>query len=329
MKKKWLLLFIRIVISFSLIAYFLNSLAGEEGGLGEAIERFLWAFKSTSWSWLFPALVLHLVGFSLTSLRWKILLSAQGAQIPFLRLFLSYFMASFFNTFLPSTIGGDVVRVYDSTKITGKGAQSAVVVIIERLTGLMALVIIGGVAFLTFLSIDVEQKKFIWLFFIAAIAGFIGLIVVAHPKIARSFLSLTGKFLPGKIQIFVEKCYSAVEIYYRYPIAFSAALAVSIVFQLNMVLYYFLIAKALNQNPSLLNFAMKIPIMIFLLMTVPAVNGLGVRTASFKELMSFPREFALAGEFVDLGMRIGWGLVGGIIFLFFRHGRPKTKTGDD
>lgn len=321
-----MILLIRTVISVSLIAYFLNSLAQDESGLGAALSRFVWAFKSTSWQWLLPALFLHLVGFSLTSLRWKILLTAQGVHISFPRLFKSYFMASFFNTFLPSTIGGDVVRAYDSSKMTGKSPEAMMVIIIERLTGLMALVIIAGLAFLTYLSIEAEQKKFIWLFLGLAVAGFIGLTVAAHPRIARSLLKLLGRVLPAKIQEFVEKSYAAVEIYYRHPLALASAQGISIVFQLNMVLYYFLIASALNQNPSFIDFAIKIPIMIFLLMTVPAINGIGVRTASFKELMMFPKEYALAGEFVDLGMRIGWGLLGGLVFLFHRHTKPTTKA---
>ncbi|UCC38953.1 MAG: flippase-like domain-containing protein [Candidatus Aminicenantes bacterium] len=327
MKKKWIGLFVRIVISAGLIIYFLNALARDEGGLTAALERFAWAFRSTSWQWLIPAIMLHLVGFSLTSLRWKILLAAQGAQVPFPRLFLSYFMASFFNTFLPSTIGGDVVRAYDSTRITGKGPQSVMVVIIERLTGFVALVLIAGVAFLTYLSIEAEQKSSMWLFLSLALVGIFGLIVAAHPRIARPILRLLDKLLPEKIMGVVEKSYAAVETYYKHPFFLAAAQCVSIVFQMNMILYYFLIAKALNQNPSFIDFAMKIPIMIFLLMTVPAINGLGVRTASFRELMKFPKEFALAGEFVDLGMRIGWGLFGGLVFLFHRHAKPKPDVG--
>ena len=67
MKKRWIGLLVRIVISAGLIAYFLSALAKDEGGIAAAVERFVWAFKSTSWQWLFPALMLHLVGFSLTS----------------------------------------------------------------------------------------------------------------------------------------------------------------------------------------------------------------------------------------------------------------------
>ena len=63
--------------------------------------------------------------------------------------------------------------------------------------------------------------------------------------------------------------------------------------------------------------------MIVLLMTIPAINGLGIRTASFKGLMKFPPAFAISGELIDLGMRIGYGLLGGLIFLFYRRTDSK------
>ena len=67
---------------------------------------------------------------------------------------------------------------------------------------------------------------------------------------------------------------------------------------------------------------LNVPIMIFLLMTVPAINGLGIRTASFRGLMKFPKAYALALEFIDLAFRIGYGLLGGLLFLFYRRTHP-------
>jgi hypothetical protein len=155
------------------------------------------------------------------------------------------------------------------------------------------------------------------------ISGFILAIILAHPKIAAKILALLKKILPRKIHRILEESYTAVSIYYRRPVELAAAILISIIFQLNMVLYYFLIALALNQNPDIVDFMVKVPIMIVLLMTVPAINGLGIRTASFKELMRFPPAFAISGELIDLGMRIGYGLLGGIVFLF--HRRTDTK----
>ena len=56
-------------------------------------------------------------------------------------------MATFFNNFLPSNIGGDVVRVRDSSRLTGSTTTSLAVVAIDRILGLGALYVLALVAF--------------------------------------------------------------------------------------------------------------------------------------------------------------------------------------
>ncbi len=64
----------------------------------------------------------------------------------------------------------------------------------------------------------------------------------------------------------------------------------------------------------------KAPMLIFLLMTVPSINGIGVRTAVFRSLMKFPMPVSLAVEVIDIGMRLVLGLIGGGFFLFYKRG---------
>jgi len=319
MKKKFLLLLLRLGISFGLIGYFLHSLAKKYGGLAKALDNFISAFSGTSASWLVPACLLHIVGFSLISLRWKILLKAQGVNTAYKRLFSYYIMASFFNTLLPSTIGGDAVRAIESKKLTGNTTTSVMVVIVERLTGLSALVLISAAALLIKIFERTAQLQGVLIFLAAVIVGLSLLVGLVHPRVAPVLLGFLKKILPAKIHSWLEQACAAVNIYYKKPGALFTALGISIIFQLNMVFYYFLIAKAFHQAPDPVDFMLKVPIMIFLLMTVPAINGLGIRTASFKGLMNFPAAYALALEFVDLGFRIGYGLLGGLLFLFYRR----------
>ena len=323
MKKKYLLLLIRLVVSFGLIGYFLYVLAQKYGGLGEALEKFAASFSNASFQWLIPAFFLHLVGFSLVTLRWQILLKAQGVKTTFRQLFAFYFMSAFFNTFLPSTIGGDAVRALESKKLTGSTSTSVMVVIIERLTGLMALVLIIAAALFIKVAGDAAAKKTIVFFIAAVLGGFLLAIWLLHPKVSPSILGFLKKVLPAGIYHFLEQAHAAVAVYYSRPAALFSALGVSIIFQLSMVLYYFLIASALHQNPGVVDFMMKVPIVIFLLMTIPAINGLGVRTASFKGLMDFPAAYAMTLECIDLVFRVGYGLLGGLLFLLYRRGSPK------
>jgi uncharacterized protein (TIRG00374 family) len=319
MKKKLLVLLLRLAISAGLIGYFLHTLAKKHGGLEEALDQLGSAFSGASASWLVLACLLHIVGFSLASLRWKILLKAQGVNTTYKRLFSYYIMAAFFNTILPSTIGGDTIRAIESKKLTGNTTTSVMVVIVERLTGLSALVLISAAALFIKIFESTAQLQGVWIFLVTVVGGLSLLVGLAHPRVAPLILDLLKKVLPAKIHSWLEQACAAVNIYYKQPGALLGALGISIIFELNMVVYYFLIARAFHQSAEPVDFMLKVPIMIFLLMVVPAINGLGVRTASFKGLMKIPAANAMALEFIDLAFRIGYGLLGGLLFLFHRR----------
>ncbi len=321
--KKYISLLLRILISFGLISYFLWRMAGRHGGLGEGLRHYAAGFADAPFHWLLVAGLMHIVGFSLLSLRWKILLGGQGVKSSFWQLFSYNFMAAFFNLMLPSTIGGDAVRTVESRRLTGSTTTSAMVVIIERLTGLMALILIASVGLVVSAFTRAGGETRPWFFLLLALACFAAVILLAHPRIAPRLLRLSAKLVPAKVQGFLEKAYAAVEVYYRKPRSLFLAQAVSLVFQFNMVLYWYVIAMALNQHPDLLEFLIKGPVVIFLLMVVPAINGMGVRTASFMTLMGYTEVVGFQVESIDIGFRYVYGLLGGLVYLFYRRRKDK------
>jgi uncharacterized membrane protein YbhN (UPF0104 family) len=189
----------------------------------------------------------------------------------------------------------------------------------------MALVLIAAAGMVITFFRNSENDGQAWLSLGKVLAVFVIAGFLAQPKVMAWILNKTEKFLPAKIQSFLKKAYSAVEIYYKRPGILMAALGVSIFIQFNMVVYFFLIAKALHQAPDPIEFMMKIPVLIFLLMTVPSVNGLGVRSAGFKGLMGYKAVHALAVESIDLGLRILYGIVGGIVFLVYRRSKNNQS----
>ncbi len=318
-QKKILFIFLRVLVSAVLVGYFLHTLSIEEGSLGAAMKKFARAFSHASLAWLIPAFLLHIVGFSLLSLRWQRLLKPQGVTAKFTQLFQYYFMAAFFNAFMPSTIGGDAVRVVESKKLTGRTSTSVMVVIIERLTGMMALGVIAAAALIIKIFQGSERKEITWGFAAAILGGFILLVILAHPRVAPPILALLRKILPAKVRSFLDKSYEAIAAYYRHPAALFSALGLSVVFQVTVVIYYYFISRALGQQPNPVDFLLQAPILVFLLMTVPAVNGIGVRVYVFSSLMKFPGAVALSAEFIDLGIKYIYAIGGGLVFLFKRR----------
>ena len=75
--------------------------------------------------------------------RWQLLLEALGRAAPLRSLGASYLIATFFNNFLPSNIGGDIVRIRDGSKLTGSTTASLAVVGIDRVLGFGALYVLS------------------------------------------------------------------------------------------------------------------------------------------------------------------------------------------
>ena len=67
-------------------------------------------------------------------------------EAPAGKLFLSYLVGQFFNFFLPTTVGGDIFRIYDTRHLSQGAARSATIIFIERLSGLFALLVIACLA---------------------------------------------------------------------------------------------------------------------------------------------------------------------------------------
>src|SRR5215467_12770971 len=75
----------------------------------------LWASaRQASLAWMTIAIGFYAVSILVMVWRWGLLLEAQDVDMPFPKLFGSMSVALFFNNFLPSNIGGDVVRISDS-----------------------------------------------------------------------------------------------------------------------------------------------------------------------------------------------------------------------
>src|SRR5215831_13804311 len=112
----------------------------------------LWASaRQASLVWMTIALGFYAVSILVMVWRWWLLLEAQDVSMPFPALFGSMSVALFFNNFLPSNIGGDVVRISDTAKVARSKTRASIVVLADRTMGMMGLVLVAatGVSLVT------------------------------------------------------------------------------------------------------------------------------------------------------------------------------------
>jgi len=98
--------------------------------------------------WLVGAAALTLLGVVLSAVRWQAVLAAMGQRTRFNRLLSHYLAGQFVANVLPTTIGGDVLRVSRQSRDSGEGPTSFASVVLERLTGWLVLPVITFVGFL-------------------------------------------------------------------------------------------------------------------------------------------------------------------------------------
>lgn len=257
----------------STIAKIAVTLAGLAYVITQApVERIGDEFVNLDWRWLLLAMVLVLGGFVLRAYRWLLLWRGLHVPIPFSRLVALYFVGSFFNTFLPTGFGGDVVRVLEVSQDVSPDLAAGTV-IMDRVTGLIMLFVMALLA-LPFRPPEFPQTLLIYLTAVALI-GILGGVLLVEGRLIRRW----GAWLPGKLSVTDEK----------QPLArllravqgggwrvFVQALAVSTLFNLLLFTLWYAVGRALGYSVSYSYYLLIVPIMALALL-VPSISGLGVR----------------------------------------------------
>src|SRR4051794_30382726 len=98
---------------------------------------------------LIGAALLTFFGFVLSTVRWRTVVNALGQDVKLSHLFSHNLAGQFVSNVLPTTIGGDVLRVSRLSKENGESAEESFAsVVLERLTGWLVLPLITLVGFL-------------------------------------------------------------------------------------------------------------------------------------------------------------------------------------
>jgi uncharacterized protein (TIRG00374 family) len=254
----------------------------------------------------------------LATWRWQILLAALGRTAPLRSLTASYLIATFFNNFLPSNIGGDIVRVRDGSKLTGSTTASLAVVAIDRVLGFGALYLLAAAAFVAapplVRGLAGARAVLVGLALLFAGLGY----VFFRPGTARRLMTLSRLSSIGWIREKFEVVQGAVHVYRARMLTIWAAGAASVAIQALVVLYFLAVARGLG-IPLQAGAAFLMVPLCTLLQTLPvSFNGWGLREGLFAVYfaqLGLPRESALAFSLVGAGLMVLLSLSGAIVWL--------------
>lgn len=308
-KRNSLVFALKFIVSFALIAYILI--------YRTSIKDILKALSGANLLWIFISFSLHALGLLISAYRWQILIRAQGDSVPLGFLAKSYLVSSFFNNFLPTRIGGDVVRIWDGSRYSRSLVKSSAVIVVERLTGIIVLLVFALVASLIRLEMA-QQIPVIW---VSLLLGILGLFLIAlffTPVSKKVLERIPDKGIFQKIKPKVFTFRDTALIYRDKKSYFFKALFWALLLQVNVILHYFLIGQALHLDIQLIDYFIFIPIVHLILIIPITISGFGLREGTYIEIFKFYRISASAAvsfSFIDVIFQLVVGLVGAVIYI--------------
>ncbi|MBI2862989.1 MAG: flippase-like domain-containing protein [Chloroflexi bacterium] len=286
-------------------------------------SQFLDNLAGASKPWLAVGLLLVVVALVISAYKWQWLLTVQGVRVSLTKLFTSYLVGLFFNNFLPTNIGGDVVRIADIGRHTGRMPEATASVVGERILAGFALGLTAVVGLL--LSYQISRG------FTGAVVGLLvlfGIVIVvfASPGIRRSLgsrIALPNLFSLRDKVVGVGK---SMAISFSNKWVLLWVIILSIGFHATVIAINYTIFRALGQDVSLVYCVLVIPIIMAVQMLPISFNGLGVREGAYIVFFSSVRvgETAIGDTNAMAASLLFWALVtvvslaGGLIFALRR-----------
>jgi glycosyltransferase 2 family protein len=306
---------LKILITIGLFYYLFKTRVP----LNEVISN----IKNLDIAYVIIIFVLFLLYYFIFSLRWNFLLKAQKINIPFSKSYLYILVSFFFNNFLPSGLGMDLVRsAYAGGKENFEKALGTS--IMERVLGMIGMMAIGVLAVF---SGKTEFARFSILY--------IGLILLTV-LIYYLLISLKIEWIKKKllsIQFFdlgnsIRKFYKAFKFYKNKKRTLLIGVGYSVLVQSVIIIINYFIARGLSNPIPVFALLTYIPIITVISLIPITINGLGLREAAyvyFFSSLSMSRGEAMSLSLIFFFASVIASCVGGIVFVFLKKDIATDK----
>ncbi len=246
------------------------------------------------------------------AIRSKIFFRGMGINLSYFLYAKLYYIGYFFNFFIPSGVGGDVMRGWIAGKRVDKIKESYSAILGERLSGLIAT---GFIALIFMLFVD-TPKPLILILILANIGLWLIAAILLTPhlaKITRRILKPLPFGISDKISDFSEK----VSTFRSMPGILLGGFAMSVLYQLSIIFVVYMASHFLKSGITFAEMCVIAPIVWTVAMIPATPNALGIRELTFAYL--FPvfgsqeaKGLVVSGMF--LFVSVASGIAGGIVF---------------
>jgi len=279
--------------------------------------------------YLLAAILVFPLTILITSLRWQELLKALDVRIPVSRAFVINTVGMFYNSFMPGSSGGDVLKAYYVAKQTHHATRAVMSVIVDRVIGLLALIILGGVMAALQWKMDICKRVALGAGLIVAIT--IAGLIVFYVPILRKISGFDFLAFKMPMQGHVKKAIEAMDILGRRPLLVLGALVVTFPVHITVVVSAALCGLAFGLPIGFWYYWVAIPVIVLAWAIPLSPQGAGVMEYTAFKLLE-PQGATIAHVLaITMSIRLVallWNLVGGYFVLrggFHRPTESETK----
>ena len=227
--------------------------------------------------------------------RWRIFLQAQGIELPFGTVLSLTWAGQFFNTLLPGSTGGDVVKIYHICQLApDRKAAAAATVLVDRITAFFALLLLAGVGLIINpvpLRVLIHSlalgKTVLW----ASVALLVTLVIAW-----LLFRVMRGTLWGDRLLRTLSAARRSFVFNWRWVGAFLLALAMHLL----IVIAAYFFGRALGISIGYLQVLVMLPVISLFVMLPITINGHGLR------------ELLLIGYFTEMGVTLGGNAGSGV-----------------
>jgi len=269
--------------------------------------------------------------------RWWVLLRVQGININIWAAFKLHLLGLFYNNFLPSSVGGDVLRAWYVTKHTDKKLEAVLSVFVDRAIGFSGLIAMAA-CFYWFVPVEGQSDQleinfsfdtfqslsgFGWivLYVVGALAAILCIFLLTNK--GRAVLKKGWSVLRDKGSRAAGKARDAIRLYCRKPLAILLAYVLTFCCQAVFIVGLWLAGRNLGMTAPLKYYFVFFPAAWVLGLLPVSVGGLGIWEGGLKimftQLASVTSEQAVA---LAVFHRVAWliaSLPGVVIHLAGAH----------
>ena len=307
---------VRTAVSLLLILILLYIMRGKYGEIASAL-------KNTNIAVFIAAFIAFILAAVISGFRMKLIIQAQDIAINLREALSLTFIGYFFNNFLPTSIGGDVVKAHYLSKHSEDTAGSYASVLVDRLVGMVTMIFMAFAALLLVGTNIVDKKVTIAIYIVTALSV-LCILFLASKSFAKRFSVLITLIKPLESKL--RKVYDTTNKYRHHPELMVATFFISIVSQLFYFACFGILALSIGSRIPASDLLLKMPI-VSIMSLLPSINGLGVREGSTVVLFGplIGRENALAIGILMLVVLLITSIIGGIIYALSPQFKMKLK----